>query len=44
VIVPSDCVAAIDPRHTRQALDHMHRVLKADVTTSTALSLSTLAA
>jgi len=44
VIVPSDCVASIDPRHTRQALDHMHRVLKADVTTSTALSLSTLAA
>jgi nicotinamidase-related amidase len=44
VIVTPDCVASIDPRHTRQALDHMHRVLKADVTTSTALSLSTLAA
>jgi nicotinamidase-related amidase len=44
VIVPSDCVASIDPRHTRQALDHMHRVLKADVTASTGLSLSELAA
>jgi len=44
VIVPSDCVASIDPRHTREALDHMHRVLKADVTASTGLSLSALAA
>ena len=44
VIVPPDCVASIDPRHTRQALDHMHRVLKAELTDSTALSLSTRAA
>jgi nicotinamidase-related amidase len=44
VIVPPDCVASIDPRHTRQALDHMHRVLKAELTDSTALSLSTTAA
>jgi nicotinamidase-related amidase len=44
VIVPPDCVASTDPRHTRQALDHMHRVLKAELTDSTALSLSTRAA
>jgi nicotinamidase-related amidase len=39
LVVPEDCVAAIDPRHTRQALEHMHRVLKADLTPSAALSL-----
>jgi nicotinamidase-related amidase len=39
LVVPADCVAAIDPRHTRQALDHMRRVLKADLTVSTGLSL-----
>lgn len=44
VIVPPDCVASVDPRHTRQALDHMHRVLKADLTTSAALALSSRAA
>ena len=44
VIVTPDCVASIDPRHTRQALDHMHRVLKAELTDSTVLSLSTRAA
>jgi nicotinamidase-related amidase len=40
VIVPPDCVASIDARHTRQALDHMRRVLEADLTASTALCLS----
>jgi nicotinamidase-related amidase len=44
LIVPEDCVAAIDPRHTREALEHMRRVLKAEVTASTALSLATRAA
>jgi nicotinamidase-related amidase len=39
LVVPADCVAAIDPRHTRQALDHMQRVLKADIQPSTGLSL-----
>ena len=39
LVVPEDCVAAIDPRHTGQALEHMRRVLKADLTPSTALSL-----
>ena len=41
VIVPPACVASIDPRHTRQALDHMRRVLEADLTASTVLALST---
>jgi nicotinamidase-related amidase len=44
VIVPPDCVASIDPRHTRQALDHMHRVLKATLTASAALDLPSRAA
>jgi nicotinamidase-related amidase len=39
LVVPGDCVAAIEPRHTAQALDHMRRVLKADVTPSTSLSV-----
>jgi nicotinamidase-related amidase len=44
LIIPEDCVAAIDPRHTRQALEHMRRVLKAEVVASTALSLASRAA
>ena len=44
LIVPDECVASIDPRHTRQALAHMHRVLKAEVASSTTLSLSGQAA
>jgi nicotinamidase-related amidase len=43
LVVPEDCVAAIDPRHTHQALAHMRRVLKADLTPSTALSLAAAA-
>ena len=39
LVVPADCVASIDPEHTRQALDHMRRVLKADITPSTTLSM-----
>jgi nicotinamidase-related amidase len=39
LVVPRDCVASIDPRHTGQALDHMQRVLEADLTTSAGLSL-----
>src|SRR5262245_39472789 len=31
LIVPDDCVASIDVRHTQRALAHMHRVLKAEV-------------
>jgi nicotinamidase-related amidase len=44
LVIPADCVASIDPRHTHLALEHMHRVLKADLTASTALALSTVAA
>jgi nicotinamidase-related amidase len=40
IVVPSDCVASIDPGHTAQALEHMHRILKAEVTASPALVLS----
>lgn len=39
LIVPSDCVAAEDPRESRHALDHMRRVLKADVKPSTEIEL-----
>jgi nicotinamidase-related amidase len=44
LIVPDECVASIDPRHTRQALADMHRVLKAEVVSSTTLSRSGQAA
>jgi len=40
LVVPPDCVASMEPAYTRQALDHMRRVLKADLTPSTALDLS----
>lgn len=40
LVVPADCVASMEPASTRQALEHMRRVLKADVTPSTALDLS----
>jgi nicotinamidase-related amidase len=43
LVVPADCVAAIDPHHTRQALEHMRRVLKADITSSTGLPLKAAA-
>jgi nicotinamidase-related amidase len=33
--VPSDCAAADTEEHERQALDHMRRTMKADVTPST---------
>ena len=39
-MVPPDCVASIEREHARQALEHMRRVLKADLTPSTALDLS----
>ena len=40
LVVPPDCVASIEREHTHQALEHMRRVLKADLTPSTALELS----
>jgi nicotinamidase-related amidase len=40
LVVPPDCVASVAPEHTHQALAHMRRVLKADLTPSTALDLS----
>ena len=40
LVVAPDCVASIEPAHTREVLEHMHRVLKAELTPSTALDLS----
>jgi len=40
LVVPPDCVASIEREHTQQALEHMRRVLKAELTPSTALELS----
>lgn len=40
LVVPPDCVTSIEPAHTRQALEHMRRVLKAELTPSAALELS----
>lgn len=42
LIVPSDCVASIDPAQNRYALQQMQRLLKADVCTSTKLDLGPL--
>jgi nicotinamidase-related amidase len=39
LVVPSDCVASIDPADNRSALAHMARVLKADIRPSTELEL-----
>ena len=43
LLVPSDCVASIDPEFARQALAHMARVLKADTRPSSELDLKSLA-
>ena len=40
LVIPPDCVASIEAAHTRQALEHMRRVLKADLTPSSSLDLS----
>jgi nicotinamidase-related amidase len=39
LVVPSDCVASIDPENGRQALVHMRRVLRADTRASDAVEL-----
>jgi nicotinamidase-related amidase len=41
LIVPSDCVAAQDPREGERVLEHMRRVLKADVRPSTEIDFVT---
>ncbi len=43
VVVPEDCVAAIDPARHGYALDQMRNVLKADTRPSTELDLEELA-
>jgi nicotinamidase-related amidase len=44
LIVPSDCVASQEPDENRHALEHMRRVLKADIRPSTELDLGKIAA
>jgi nicotinamidase-related amidase len=41
--VPEDCVASIDPDSNDQSLQHMHRVLRANISSSTELDLEHLA-
>ena len=40
VIVPEDCVTAIDPEDHREALRSMARVMKVDVRASTEIDLT----
>jgi nicotinamidase-related amidase len=42
LIVPSDCVASVDPKDNRYALRQMLRLLKADIRPSTKLKLKAL--
>ena len=42
LVIPSDCVASIDPEDNRIALEQMKKVLKADITPSTELDLRLL--
>jgi nicotinamidase-related amidase len=44
LIVPSDCVASLELNENRHALEHMRRVLKADIRPSTELDLEKIAA
>lgn len=41
--VPVDCVASIDRDSNEQSLHHMHRVLRADISSSTEIDLGVLA-
>jgi nicotinamidase-related amidase len=43
LVIPSDCVASIEPEYARHALAHMARVLKADTRPSPELDLKRLA-
>ena len=40
VIVPPDCIASEDPKQTQLVLELMHRVLKAEIQTSTTIRLN----
>lgn len=42
ILVPADCVASIDPAENQHALQHMERVLKADIRPSSELNLAEL--
>ena len=40
LVIPRDCVAAVKPEHTKQAMEFIKRVLKADTTASTAITFT----
>jgi len=42
LVIPSDCVASSDPDENRHALEHMERVLKADIRPSTEIDFAEL--
>ena len=42
LIVPRDCVAAVDPKENKHALEHLKRVLKADTRLSSKLDFDEL--
>ena len=42
LVVPADCVASADPEENRHALEHMRRVLKADIRPSTEIDFAAL--
>jgi nicotinamidase-related amidase len=44
LVVPADCVASIEPRDNRRALEHMRTTLHADVRSSRSIDLRRLAA
>jgi len=39
LLIPSDCVASLDPAENGHALEHMRRVLKADIRPSTGIDV-----
>jgi nicotinamidase-related amidase len=43
LLIPADCVASLDPAENAHALEHMRRVLKADIRPSTAIDLKRFA-
>ena len=42
LLIPSDCVASLDPRENEHALEQMKRVLKADIRPSAKIDLKAL--
>jgi nicotinamidase-related amidase len=44
LVVPSGCVASVDPRDGRRSLEHMYRILKADTRRAAEIDLEVLRA